>query len=246
MRYEVIQTKVIRASWVAMVILLFMAAVLGAQATAEPQMPGHRAAARPGPGMQMGMMMRGGFGGGMMGGAMRRGPMGIPLPPLSMLARQLHLTPAQLRQLRDLEFNTRKTLIRERANLAIAQLTLHHLLQAEPPDQAAILAQVNTVGNLRTQMMTRGVKALLAGEAVLTPSQRQQARRLIARHLRMMAMMRRMHGRFFFRQFRGAGGNMFWMGRRGGPGAGRFRKNWRGPLKPKPSPPAPPDAGANN
>ncbi len=240
------RSKIIRAAWLLMAILLVTAVAATAQNRPAGQSSGV-AVVRRAPGGAMivrrDMMLRSGGPGGM--GAFRRGPFGLPIPPLFMLARQLHLTPAQRTQLGAIVFNARKSQIRTHADLAIAQLTLRRLLQAQTPDQAAILAQVNAIGALRTRQMTNGIKALLAGEAVLTPAQRLQARRLLLRHAMMMRMMR---------QRRASGGNVFFFHRRfnGGwaprrPGAFIFRDHLRPPAKPQgPPPPPAPGPGAEN
>lgn len=71
---------------------------------------------------------------------------------------------------------------------------LHALLEHEPPDESAILAQVERVGGLKTERHKAMMRTLLRIRAVLTPEQR---RKLIE--------MRRFHHPR--RKHRGSGGD---------------------------------------
>lgn len=205
MQFETLLSKAIRFGWLLMAVLIFSAALLRAQAP---------------PGVTLRMRSKGGFGAPAMFTGEKRG---FSLSQFGPLLYQLHLSPAQMRQIGEIIFNAQKSLIRTRADLAIAGLDLRHTMMAAQPDQAAALQKAQQLGTLRTQLMTIRLKALLAGEAVLTPAQRQQARRLFARRRMMMrvrVMRRRFAGRGFAGGMRGCGPmmrggrNLFWHFRR--------------------------------
>lgn len=132
----------------------------------------------PGAGRGPGMGLHGGRGRGM-GAGMGRGPgrgmglhRGMGFGP-GMFAR-LDLTDAQREKLADLHERQQRKAIQARADMQIARLDLHKLMQADAPSATAIHAQIDKVTKLQSDMRKSHVSTFLEARGLLTPEQQKQ------------------------------------------------------------------------
>lgn len=124
----------------------------------------------PGAGRGPGMGLHGGMG---------RGPgrgmglhRGMGLGP-GMFAR-LDLTDAQREKFADLHERQQRKAIQARADMQLARMDLHKLMQADAPSATAINAQIDKVSRLQSDMRKSQVATLLEARALLTPEQQKQ------------------------------------------------------------------------
>lgn len=131
------------------------------------------ASQRPMQGMQgmMGNMMSN-----MMGNMMRSDAQNdVPfIQNLLQQREQLNLTPQQIQQLQALANDTRKALIRDKAEIEIAELDLKALMQAEPIDMTQVQEIVQRQESKGAEMRLARLNAIASAKGLLTPEQRQQ------------------------------------------------------------------------
>jgi Spy/CpxP family protein refolding chaperone len=135
----------------------------------------HRMMNGHGPGMHgRGPGMRGGMGRGMDGG-MFLGPERILLMDGSgRLADKLDLTGTQKDKLRDLGGDLERKEIRLRADMETAGLDLRDLMRSDSPSASAVDSKIETLTQLRGEMMKAGARAVLDARKVLTSDQRKK------------------------------------------------------------------------
>lgn len=102
------------------------------------------------------------------------------------LQKQLNLTDEQRKKLQDINFNTEKAAITERAAMQVQRLELKRLMRAENPDRAAIDKKIQEISQARTALMKTRANELLDVRAVLTKEQRDKIRETIQRRPRPM------------------------------------------------------------
>ena len=139
---------------------------------------GHGGPGGPGCGENCGM----GHGGGRGMGHMGMGPGGAGGPGhMAGLFAGLDLSDAQREKLRDLHQRQARKGVQARADLELARMDLHELMQADKPDGAAINAQIDKLARLQSEQRKAQVATLLEARSLLTPEQQKQLRE---RHLR--------------------------------------------------------------
>ncbi len=107
-----------------------------------------------------------GFGG-------RHGHRGPPLGEvLERHAAELGLDEAAVGRIRAIEETSRPERDALREELHGLRTDLHALLEADAPDEAAVMAQVEEIGAVKTELQKHRVRTLLAVRAELTPEQR--------------------------------------------------------------------------
>ncbi len=122
------------------------------------------------------------------GGAMAGDSGGMMLP---LLLKHVHLTPEQTKQVQAIMDGDRQNLRTLLTQLQAANDQLASKLFAPGNVQAADLApQIQTVNQLRQQLMEHGIKTALAVRAVLTPEQLTKAAQLKERLQKVHAEMR--------------------------------------------------------
>ena len=169
--------------------------------------------AGPGPGMPMGGQFRDQAG---------QRPMGALAGKLLLepsIKQQLALSPDQVGKIEKLNYDAEKTAIQLEAQIKQALLDLRVAIKPTRPERTKVLAQVDTLGKLRTALHKANVNYRLNLRDVLTDTQVQMVQAMIQQHKagwREKAAERRPE--------RGA-----WMGRRGPKGAAP-----RNPAAPKP------------
>ncbi len=87
------------------------------------------------------------------------------------LAQQLSLTEDQQRKLEDQFQKSRVNLIDMSAGLQKQEATLEPLLEADRPDEAKVLAQIDRVAQARAELEKANARMLLGFRGVLTPEQ---------------------------------------------------------------------------
>jgi Spy/CpxP family protein refolding chaperone len=201
--------------------LAVLLGLIGPLATASAQQPGPN----PGPGFGQPFgdhreMDRGEEGGGMHGG-FRGLPHGLWWKN-PMIAQQIGITPEQQKKMDDILQQSRLQLIDLKANVERQEVLLRPMLDANPPDTAQVLAQVDKLAQARADLEKANARMLLGIRTVLTPDQwtKLQAHR---EHMRM-------DGGNGFRGRRGPDGQ-------GGPG-GEHHPPASAPGNPPPPPPA--------
>jgi Spy/CpxP family protein refolding chaperone len=177
-------------------LMLVLSAVIPAQSGMMGQRPMGPSEAAPesSPG---GMMGQGGMGmmgpqmrGGIMGGGMQGRLEGMEMPRPRQLARmlkaELGLEDEQVKQLTQIFSQATKALIKQRADLRIAEFELGELLEADAVDMGQVEAKLKAIEELRTALRFNLIKAHEQAKGILTPEQRQKLERL---HDRLPGMM---------------------------------------------------------
>jgi periplasmic protein CpxP/Spy len=143
------------------------------------------------------------------------------------MAKRLGLTDDQVTKIKKIFLDHRLQLIDLHANLEKQEVLLQPMVNADHPDENAVLAQIDKVAEARANLEKSDARMLFAIRDTLTPEQWQKLRE-------MHAMMRHRHrvGQRMGRRME-RGGMM-----RGGPGGG---VNSGGPQT-APAPPSPPDS----
>ena len=107
-----------------------------------------------------------------------QGPMpGMPMGPPGMwwqddeLAKRLGITADQQKRISDAFQQNRVKMIDLNATLQKEEVTLEPLMQADQPEDAKILAQIDRVAQARAELEKNHAKMLLAIRHVLTPEQ---------------------------------------------------------------------------
>lgn len=142
------------------------------------------------------------------------------------MAQQLGLTDQQKHQMDDIFLQHRLKLIDLNANLEKQETLLHPLIEADQPDEARILSQIDAVAQARADLEKANARMLFDIRKTLTPDQWQKLKAMREDH-RPGKMMRDGH--------RGPGGPP---GPGGPDGQNRWRKQRPGP--PDGTAPAPP------
>lgn len=86
-------------------------------------------------------------------------------------AEELGLTDQQMKDLRELQYNFRKTGIGLRADLKEARLELRHQMMQESPDKREIAKLVDQVAQAQKEVLKHEVDRKLAMKEILTPEQ---------------------------------------------------------------------------
>jgi protein CpxP len=148
------------------------------------------------------------------------------------MAQKLGITDSQKKQMDDIFLQHRLKLIDLNANLEKQETLLHPMIEADQPDEAKILAQIDAVAQARAELEKANARMLFEVRKALTPDQWQKLKAMREEH-RDGKMMR--DGR------RGPGGP----GDRGGPGGPDGQNMWRKHRQaPPPDGAAPPPAQA--
>lgn len=91
---------------------------------------------------------------------------------------RLDLTDAQRERMRALHVAHRRKAIQAKADLQLARLDLHQMMQQDKPQKAAIDAQIDRIARLRADLHKSRVATHLEAHALLTPEQQKQLREL--------------------------------------------------------------------
>ncbi|MGC2298807.1 MAG: Spy/CpxP family protein refolding chaperone [Acidobacteriaceae bacterium] len=138
------------------------------------------------------------------------------------MAQQLGLSDQQKHQMDDIFLQHRLKLIDLNANLEKQETLLHPMIEADQPDEAKILSQIDAVAQARADLEKANARMLFDIRKTLTPDQWQK-----------LKTMRDEHGGKSMREQRRGPGSP------GGPGGPRGQNTWR---KQRPGPP--PDGSA--
>ncbi|WP_419805511.1 periplasmic heavy metal sensor [Terriglobus sp.] len=87
------------------------------------------------------------------------------------LSQRLELTPDQQKRIDDTFLQNRVTLIHMHASLDEEELLLEPLLNANPLDQARVLAEIGKIADMRAELEKANAKMLLQIRGVLTQAQ---------------------------------------------------------------------------
>lgn len=161
-----------------------------------------------------------GMGEGMMGGQMRemmRDVMGMGSNPwfrygvtLTLQnAEKLGLTDKQKEQLEDVRIKYTKEIIRQDAEIDIAEMDLDKLLKEPAVDTAKVRDTLKKIYDMKAQMRYLRVEAFVEARKVLTDEQREKLKKLMEKPvapMMMMEMMEMMGG--MGRKMEGMGGGM--------------------------------------
>jgi Spy/CpxP family protein refolding chaperone len=90
----------------------------------------------------------------------------------------LDLTGEQLGKLKDIEQDLSVALIKKKADIQVAFLGLHTLMDQDAPDTQAILGHIDSMGKMETEIQKTAVKAALEARKVLTADQILKARHM--------------------------------------------------------------------
>lgn len=88
----------------------------------------------------------------------------------------LGLTDDQADRLRKIAVNAEESSIKTGSELAIRGIELRELLRADKPDRAEVMKKAGEISQLRGELMSQRLQALLDAKAVLTPEQQTKIR----------------------------------------------------------------------
>ena len=88
------------------------------------------------------------------------------------LAAELDLSADKAKEIKNMMHETRKTMIKLKAERDLAKADVEHLLTADTLDEKAIMAATDKLAQINAEMTTAKVKARLAISTTLTPEQR--------------------------------------------------------------------------
>lgn len=97
---------------------------------------------------------------------------------MSRLAQELGLSDEKAAALKALVFENRKKLVQLKADRDLAKMDLEQLLEADTPDEKAVLQAVDKMGQIHSDMARLRVRALLEMAKALTPEQRAKFKEL--------------------------------------------------------------------
>ena len=113
------------------------------------------------------------------GGHGRHGPGGLLNPKrIDRLAEKLQIDDSTLARIKERVFEGHKAGIAMHAELKVARLELHRLLDQDNPDKNEVMQQIERIGVLATEQRKHRVGLLLEVRAMLTPEQRTKLKRL--------------------------------------------------------------------
>jgi Spy/CpxP family protein refolding chaperone len=107
---------------------------------------------------------------GRMMSGLRSLPMGIWWKNPDII-QKLALTPDQQKRMDDIFQQSRIQLVHIKASLEEQQILLEPMLNANPPDSAKALAQIDRIANSRAELEKANAKMLLGIREILTPDQ---------------------------------------------------------------------------
>lgn len=94
-----------------------------------------------------------------------------PRPPLSKMTQKLDLTDEQTDNIKDIQYNFKKSQIGLRADLKTARLELRHAMMQEKPDSKEIANLVDQIAETQKRLLKNNVDRKLALKGILTPEQ---------------------------------------------------------------------------
>jgi Spy/CpxP family protein refolding chaperone len=94
-----------------------------------------------------------------------------PGPQSGEMGDELSLTDQQVKEMREIQYNFRKTSIGLRADLKEARLELRHQMMQESTDEKEIAKLVDQVAEAQKRVLKNEVERKLAMKEVLTPEQ---------------------------------------------------------------------------
>lgn len=106
-------------------------------------------------------------------------PMGIMGPvsrpfevTLESVAAKINLSAGQVQKIKKITFDSEREALTIRANIRKAQLDVRELLStAKAPDEAALMAKLDAIGKLSTQLLKVRMKKILKIRASMNPTQ---------------------------------------------------------------------------
>jgi Spy/CpxP family protein refolding chaperone len=99
---------------------------------------------------------------------------------LEQVAIELKVDDATLAKIKDRIYAAEKEHIELRAQAGTARLELRRMLDADQPERAKVLKQVDVVGEIETKLRKNRIGLLLSVRELLTPEQRGKLERMLA------------------------------------------------------------------
>ena len=96
----------------------------------------------------------------------------------SRVAEMLNLTPQQREAIRKIRYDSKREMIRARAELQLARLDLRQLTEKHRPNLAKVSAAIDKVGALELKLKKSRILMMLKMKALLTPEQAAKAAEL--------------------------------------------------------------------
>jgi len=123
---------------------------------------------------------------------------GQPMPPAALgkwwkdsaIVNELQLTPEQISQLEKSFFDHRLKLITLNAALQVAETQLEALLDADRPEEAKVVAQIDQVTQARGNLEKQNALMMLGVRRVLSVEQWKKLQEMQHRHIEVMPMKR--------------------------------------------------------
>jgi len=122
------------------------------------------------------------------GGALAASLAVLAMNPLKnpKVIQDLGLSPQQVQQLEDLQYQNQKETIDSRHDMALKSLDLQREMDKESPDPKIVDKLIDEIGACRTQMQKGRTHHLLAVKKILTPEQWQKGRAMLMHHREQM------------------------------------------------------------
>ncbi len=96
----------------------------------------------------------------------------------AMMMAKLDLSDAQRTRMRELHVAAKRKSIQAGADLQLAKLDLHQLMQQDKPQRSAIDAQIDKLARLKADQHKARVGTMLEAKALLTPEQQKKMKEL--------------------------------------------------------------------
>jgi len=97
-------------------------------------------------------------------------------------AERLKLDTSTLARINDIESARKERAVEMHERAKLERTKLHEMLEADAPSEGAVMAQVDVLGDLRTDLQKERLSTMLQIRALLTPEQKAELAKLRAEH----------------------------------------------------------------
>lgn len=100
---------------------------------------------------------------------------------IERIADRLGVSEDVASQMKSMVYEAKRTQIDLRATLEKNRVDLQEMIHSESPDEAAVMAKLDTIGLLQTKVKKLRIGTMLKVRALLTPEQRKLLRKMMAK-----------------------------------------------------------------
>ena len=102
---------------------------------------------------------------------------------IERIADRLGVSEDVAKQMKSMVFEAKRARIDLRAGIDKNRVDLQELIHADAPDETAIMAKIDVIGQLQIKVRKLRVGTMLKVRALLTPEQRKKLRKLMAKRM---------------------------------------------------------------